>query len=208
MTGVLLALTGVSAAADWIAVYRSEKRLEYVFKPLVLVFLIAVAVVERDQAGDAAPWLLGALAFSLAGDVFLMLPRDLFVPGLGSFLIAHVCYVGAFQPGLPDFVGEWVAIAVLLLGGVLLFVRLLEGLRSKALVELIAPVGLYAVVISVMAYSGLSYSGTAATGAILFYASDSLIGWSRFVGKIPHSDVDIHVTYHCAQILLVLSLIR
>ena len=41
-----------------------------------------------------APWFVVALVFSLAGDVFLMLPNeDLFVPGLGSFLVGHVAYI-------------------------------------------------------------------------------------------------------------------
>ena len=45
-------------------------------------------------------------------------------------------------------------------------------------------------------------------GAILFYVSDALIGWTRFVRDVRHGRVAIMVTYHLGQIGLVLSLAR
>ena len=38
-------------------------------------------------------WFVAALVLSLAGDVFLMLPKDLFVFGLGAFLLGHLAYI-------------------------------------------------------------------------------------------------------------------
>ena len=58
-----------------------------------------------------------ARAVSLAGDVFLMLPQDLFVFGLGSFLLGHVAYiVGMHVDGVegPRFLVGIVVVAVLL----------------------------------------------------------------------------------------------
>jgi uncharacterized membrane protein YhhN len=46
----------------------------------------------------------------------------------------------------------------------------------------------------------------AAAGAVLFVTSDAVIGWSRFVGPVPNHRLVIMVTYHLAQVLLVLSL--
>ena len=207
MTGVLLALTGASAVGDWIAVHRDNKPLEYATKPLTLALLVIVALVEWDGAGGAAPWLVGALVFSLAGDVFLMLPGNLFVPGLASFLVAHICYVVAFDPELPDQSSEW-AVAVGVLGvGVVLFLRLLQGLRSKGLGELVAPVAAYSIAISLMVFSAATFSTLAAAGAVLFFVSDSLIGWTRFVHDLPHGKVAIHITYHLGQVLLVASIV-
>jgi len=207
MTPALLALTGASAVVDWVAVHRGDKRLEYVSKPLTLLALIGAAVASWSHAGDAAPWLLAALTFSLAGDVFLMLPGNLFVPGLASFLVAHICYVVAFEPDLPDDVGAWLVVAFVLGVGAALFVRLLRGLRDKALTELLVPVAAYSIAISLMLYSAVTHSFVAAVGAAFFYVSDSLIGWTRFVGTVPHGSVLIHVTYHVAQVLLVVALI-
>ncbi|MDQ3646228.1 MAG: lysoplasmalogenase, partial [Actinomycetota bacterium] len=90
------------AAADWRAVWRRDRRAEYVFKPLTTVALILTAASFRSDA-PAHLWsfVVAALLFSLLGDVFLMLERYLFVPGLAAFLAAHVCYIVAFQPSAP-----------------------------------------------------------------------------------------------------------
>ena len=48
----------------------------------------------------------------------------------------------------------------------------------------------------------------AAVGALLFYASDSLIAWNRFVHPFRWAQPAIMATYHLAQAALVLSLLR
>ena len=45
------------------------------------------------------------------------------------------------------------------------------------------------------------------TEAVLFMASDSMIGWKRFVAEFRGADVAIIVTYHLGQVLLVLGLL-
>ena len=42
---------------------------------------------------------------------------------------------------------------------------------------------------------------------MLFYASDALIGWGRFVEARPWGDLAVMVTYHLGQVLLVLFLV-
>jgi alkylglycerol monooxygenase len=46
---------------------------------------------------------MAALVASLAGDVFLMLPGAYFIPGLASFLVAHLFYISLFRQGVPWF---------------------------------------------------------------------------------------------------------
>ena len=48
---------------------------------------------------------------------------------------------------------------------------------------------------------------TAIIGALLFAASDSVLGWTRFVSDFPRSRVVVMVTYHLAQFGLVLALV-
>jgi uncharacterized membrane protein YhhN len=48
----------------------------------------------------------------------------------------------------------------------------------------------------------------AAVGAGLFLGSDTLLAWNRFVRPVRYGPVGIHVTYHLAQGLLVLSLVH
>src|SRR3989441_7334022 len=106
MEAVALAAFGVFAVLDWLAVSRSVRSLEYVAKPATLLALLVYA-----GSGHPSPWLVAALAFSLLGDVFLMLPADLFLAGLAAFLVAHLAYIGAFAgPVLPRLV--WLAAGV------------------------------------------------------------------------------------------------
>jgi YhhN family len=42
---------------------------------------------------------------------------------------------------------------------------------------------------------------------VLFYVSDALIAWNRFLRETPNAGVSIMVTYHLAQVLLVVSLV-
>ena len=89
----LLVVAAALAVGDWLAVARGNKRLEYVCKPGALAALIGVALALDPAHGDVRAWFVLALALSLAGDIFLMLPSDRFVAGLAAFLLAHVAYV-------------------------------------------------------------------------------------------------------------------
>jgi uncharacterized membrane protein YhhN len=48
----------------------------------------------------------------------------------------------------------------------------------------------------------------AAVGATFFVLSDTLLALNRFVRPLPLGNVAVHVTYHLAQGLLVLSLVH
>jgi uncharacterized membrane protein YhhN len=205
----LLALTLVVAAADWVAVGTDRRRLEHVLKPATMVALIGLALsLAVDE--PAARWcFVGALAFSLVGDVFLMLEdRHRWFPfGLGAFLVAHLAYVpglwilGVSTPGLV--VGSvLVAIALAVLAP-----RIVGAVRESQPV-LRAPVVAYMAVISLMVVSAVGTTmALAVVGAFLFYASDALIAWTAFVRDVRHGRTAIMVTYHLGQILLVLALV-
>ena len=65
----------------------------YVFKPLATLLVVALAL-SLPAASPAYRWaVVAGLAFSTAGDIFLMLPRERFVAGLLSFLVAHLFYI-------------------------------------------------------------------------------------------------------------------
>jgi uncharacterized membrane protein YhhN len=207
--GILLALATVFAVGDWLAVAgRPDRRrtLEYVCKPATLLALFGVALTLDPVHADVRTWFVVALVLSLAGDVLLMLPRDAFVPGLASFLLAHVAYAVGFV--LHSDGRWWWAGPVALVAGVL-GARLVRGITRTGPRELIGPVTAYVAVISVMATTALA-SGNAigAAGALLFMGSDALIGESRFVHPHPWAPVTIMVTYHLGQALLVLSLLH
>ena len=67
-----------------------------------------------------------------------------------------------------------------------------------------------AYLLSISAMVALAAAGgkpLALAGAVLFYASDGLIAWNRFVRPLPSAQVPVIVTYHLGQAGLVLSLV-
>jgi len=202
---VLLALAAIFAVGNWIAVASGSTRLIYICKPATLIFLIAVALAVDPVHSDERTWFVIALVLSLAGDIFLMLPQDKFVFGLASFLLGHVAYIVGLNLHTD---GLWLlAIPVIVIAG-LLAVRLVRGIRTSGQQALLGPVIAYVVVIAVMGASAVASGNVvAAVGALLFMASDSLIGETRFVQPRVWGGVAIMVTYHLGQAGLVLSLV-
>lgn len=205
---VALAATTILAALDWIAVAKRYKPLEYVAKPATMAALIgvALAIEPADDARRVA--FVVALAFSLIGDVFLMLPADRFIPGVGAFAAAHIAYIVGFR--LDDS-----SAPALLLGAVVVVAfAMLVGRRVLIAVhddapEFVGPVSAYIAIISVMVASAIATRNVVAiAGAAIFMASDTLIAWNRFVQPLAWAPVTIMVTYHAGQALLVLSLVR
>src|SRR5690606_12437364 len=120
MSILLTILAVTSAALTIIAKMRESTRGEYLFKPLTTVLIIALAVVANDPISSTYKALIVAgLVASLAGDVFLMLP-DRFVPGLLSFLIAHIFYIIAFTHESSGMAPIWYVVSFILYGAVML----------------------------------------------------------------------------------------
>jgi uncharacterized membrane protein YhhN len=202
-----LAPAAVFAVGDWTAVARRNKPLEYVCKPAATAFLLATALAVEPDIADRRAWFVAALALSLAGDIFLMLPRDIFVAGLGSFLLAHVAYVVGFQQHGPDAGALLLAGVIAAAIGAVVGGRVLGAVRRGPNPELTVPVVAYMVVISAMVASALASGDVvAAAGALIFELSDSLIAWNRFVRPLRWAPLAIMVTYHLGQALLVISL--
>jgi uncharacterized membrane protein YhhN len=204
---LILTLTAVIAVADWLAVASSRRALEYAAKPLTMVGLITAVLAYDTDQHLVRGIVVAALTLSLVGDVLLVLPADLFVPGLAAFLLAHVAYVvamlvlGALSGGLLlGLVG--VAIAAAVIG-----VRIVRG-AARHDPALRVPVLAYLAAISLMVATAAG-TGVAVVlaGALLFYASDAVLGWTRFVADFGRSRVVVTVSYHLGQALLALGLL-
>lgn len=201
----LLGVAAVAGAADWIAVARDDRRLEFAAKPATTVLLIALAlVVDPSDPAQRAAFVVGLTA-SLAGDVALMLDR--FLPGLAAFLVAHLAYIAGFA--VRDL-----SVALLVVGAVAVAAvavpvgaRMVAALRSGPRRSLVGPVIAYVAAISAMVTAAAGTGvALAAAGAAIFGLSDGLLGWHRFVRPLAWAPVAVMVTYHVAQALLVISL--
>ena len=218
---ILMGLAGMAAVLDWVAVGSDNRRLEYVAKPAVLAALVAAAAViplAHTDLVDRRWWFVAALVCCLAGDVLLMLPRNLFIPGLAAFLLGHALFiVGLLQPptppGVPPFsfavtglvAASVTVVAVESVPGILLL-RSLVATHQRGLV---APVCVYTAAIATMVVLAVNVGVLAAAiGSVLFLVSDTLLSWNRFVRPVPSGPLVVHITYHLAQGLLVVSLLH
>jgi uncharacterized membrane protein YhhN len=194
---VSLAAFALLAVSDWVAVARGWKGLEYFAKPATLAALLVYAA----NGHAASAWLLAALGLSLLGDVFLMLPADLFLAGLTAFLLAHVAYIIDFKVSVT---ARAVCLAITLTASSPLAIRIMRAIDDAGLRSAVA---LYMGVIALMVASAFaSGSAFAAAGATLFFISDALIAWDRFVSPRAWTRTAIIITYHLGQLGLVIAL--
>lgn len=207
----LLVAAAAVAVGDWGAVRLRLLRVEYVLKPATLM-LLTIAAAAADL-GDPKPWVVGALAFGLLGDVGLMLSTGQtdppFLAGLGAFLIGHVAYIVAFA--VSGLHGPYLLAGLLVAGGVAgpALPRVLRGAVRSAGRGFAGIVAGYAAVLAAMTVLavGTGFVETA-VGGVLFLVSDTLIARERFVARVPHGALLVIVTYHLAQFLIVIGLIR
>jgi uncharacterized membrane protein YhhN len=180
-----------------------------VFKPLTMMIAItfvAVYAYSTRARGRFHALLLAALVFSLAGDVFLMLPGNYFIPGLASFLVAHIFYIALFRQEQVWFPSKRALLGVLAVGAVMYSI-IWGGLNDPVLKIAVAA---YVTVISLMAAQAIgraTSTGDAAArwvalGACVFMVSDSLIAINKFVTPVALSSLWILTTYYCAQMLI------
>ena len=205
---LLLAIAGVVSACDWFAVLRRNKSMEYVCKPAAALLFALAAVVLDPSSDSARAWTVAALVLCIVGDVFLMLPRDAFVPGLASFAIAQVLFAVSFLVRDVDSTRLILGLVIVVLATAVLARRFISALRRTDRTALVVPVVFYMMVISLMAVASIS-AGTpiGIIGALLFMVSDSLIAEERFVRQCPWQPLTIIVTYHLALTGLVLGLV-
>jgi uncharacterized membrane protein YhhN len=223
--GILLQNSGLAFAAalfvavlDWLAVHHERRRAEVVFKPATLVIVVVAAWLVTRGPHDAwmARFFLPGFVFSLAGDVFLMLPGErFFVPGLVSFLLAHVCYIVGLNPTLPPL-PALIPLAVIAVLGALLFRGIASGLRKREQSALLVPMAIYSLALSLMLFSAWATlfrpewtplrRGLVIAGASLFFASDSMLAWDKFVQLLPGGHTKVMITYHLAQLSLAASI--
>ncbi|WP_330961526.1 lysoplasmalogenase [Photobacterium sp. 53610] len=190
------------------AAYRGPQWQFYLFKPFTIVLLLATAF--QFGSGDLYQQVIVAgLLCSVVGDIFLMLPKDRFVAGLTSFLLAHIVYSFAFWGELAAPIVWWLP-ALLGGAGIIVYLLLLPSLGRLAI-----PVAVYVAVILQMTWAAGEYwlttrtgAGLAAfAGALMFLVSDTLLALDRFRGSFRTATGSIMTTYYLSQSLLVISVL-
>ncbi len=175
--------------------------LNVVFKPLATIALIAFAAGRGHGAPALRRWILTGLVASLAGDVALLWPQQGFLPGLVSFLLAHLAYLWAFTRVRPFAADKRPFVAYAAVAGGILAL-LWPGVPAALRVPVVA----YVVCLAAMAAqaavlwrSGAPRGGRLALGGALFVASDALLATNKFAGPLPLASLWILATYWGAQ---------
>ncbi len=197
--------------ADLIAVQLNYKIAEYVFKPLIVIWLFAYFILQtRLVKSDLKKWIIIALLFSWLGDVLLMLQGDnsvFFLLGLSAFLLAHMCYILFFHfvRTRENVKSRWYLLLI-----VVVYYTFLISILSPGLGEMKLPVRIYGIVISFMFMLAMQMlfikNKTAGLsmmiGASLFVISDSVLAINKFYQPFPQAAVIIMLTYGLAQFFI------
>ena len=168
--------------------------------PLAVLFIASFAL----QSWAIVIAMLCSLAGDLAGDLHQ------FVPQMGFFALAHLCFIGYFLSlGLKNkrakgkpVPGWWFALATVFAVG-------LFYLASEKIIPF-APEGVvrtgmyvYAGLIAVMMWSALMQRDWMwGVGAVLFVLSDMVLAYGKFVSPVPDSRFLIMASYYAAQLLI------
>jgi uncharacterized membrane protein YhhN len=211
----IIILAFIFAALESLAVWKGWRKLEFVAKPAVMVCLFIWLYGTASLQG-ALLWFGIGILFSLAGDIALLFIDRFFTLGLVVFLLAHVAYLVGFNVPFPESLGVWAfGIAIVVgLSAVRMLRRIVAGVRSKQK-RLVLPVIVYSTVITLMLLSALltlfrpewksAPAYLVSLGAFLFYLSDIILAWNRFVAPIKNSRMLNIGIYHLAQIAIVIG---
>lgn len=215
---IFLVAAFVFAVLEGLALQKNWFKLEWVAKPAVMLCLF-VWLFTTVGLNGATLWFGLGILLSLLGDILLMISLDrLFLHGLVAFLLAHVFYIIGFNIPIPA-ISAWSVILAILIGwgGARVIRRILTSVAASGNVRMRLPIIVYSVVISVMLLSAmiklndLSWNAGAsllvALGAFLFYISDVILAWNKFVAPIQHGRIYNIAAYHLGQITLIAGVI-
>jgi uncharacterized membrane protein YhhN len=216
---IWLILALFAAAVQVFAIRSDNKNVEYFAKPAVMLFLLIWLYTSTGLQGNMIWFGLG-LVFSLVGDALLINPSDrMFLLGLIAFLFTHIFYIIGFKEELLHFTGwSFVLLFFVAINGFRLLRRIVSAMRVKEQNALVNPVIVYSLVISLMLFAALStifditWKTSAAffvsVGAFLFYLSDLILAWNKFVSPVKNGRILNIVAYYLGQIGLIAGVIN
>lgn len=208
------------AVADWLALYKGWRKINYFTKPGAMLALLAWAFAQPNAWHERQILFTIGLFFSLLGDIFLLLPPRLFAGGLAAFLWTHIFYTAGFNLGgwspIKTPLILWPAAVLVFAGGLWVCRQVQKGTLRRMSGKLRRGVLAYSLVVSLMFASALLTLGRpgwpittavlATVGAGLFYLSDGMLAWDRFIRPFPRAQLWVRITYHVGQALVLLGI--
>lgn len=201
-----LAIVALAAVAAFLwGVWTDDVTLRLATKPVPVACATAFVLLHGRHV-YALLVALG-LVLSIAGDVLLEIPANLFVPGLIAFLLAHVAYIAAAVSDSRRLALVRALPFVLWCGGV-------YGVLFSGMGDLAIPVAVYVTVICAMLWRMAATADTrpatwlALGGAVAFALSDSLIAVRKFGGEFVGAREAIILLYWGGQAAIATSTLK
>ncbi len=192
---ILQVLAIVSAILFIIGLITDNLVLRIITKPLPVISWALLIIPPKNKYSK---WILSGFVFSVAGDILLELPYDLFMYGLIAFLLAHINYIVAFTGRNKS--PQIAALSILIIFAVIISFFILPGTG-----ELKIPVLVYLSVILIMVWRAYAqqkydkYAVFAFWGSVLFLLSDTLIALNKFCCHFDFSRYIIILMYWAGQ---------
>jgi uncharacterized membrane protein YhhN len=197
---------------------ENDQQSRFFSKPLILLGLILYfyRITKPISGTILRKSILSALIFSWIADILLLWP-NLFIYGLGSFLMAHVCYIIGFRfaqdhPGKiaqVNFIKSFFYNLPIYLSAAFVFYLINPNLGPFKI-----PVIAYIIVIVSMVATARERYGKCGTGtfwqvfigSVFFFISDGILAINKFYQYFPESDILVMGTYAISQLLIVMGI--
>jgi uncharacterized membrane protein YhhN len=184
-------------------------------KPLIVIALWGFFIFSSKEIKGSIlrKTISAALVFSWLGDVLLMFP-NLFLYGLGAFLMAHICYIigfkiaqtNPFAIGTVNFLKLFLVNLPIYIAAAFVYFLINPGLGATKI-----PVVIYLIVIVMMVTTARERFGKTNAlsfwqvfiGGVFFMVSDGVLAIHKFYNPFPESGVIVMGTYIIAQFLIV-----
>jgi uncharacterized membrane protein YhhN len=207
---IVFRIYALVVVCELLLIYFQQPDWRWFSKPLLMPLLMLGFYLRSTRRNSTGFYFIAAaLVLSWAGDVLLQM-KGMFIPGLISFLLAHIFYIIYFIRSNSRIKGllqihPFIGIPVLLY--ILLFLWLL----FPYLDALKIPVTVYGITIGTMLLASINMrrktNAMAATcfiiGALLFVVSDSLLAVNLFAYSSMLLSLCVMLTYTSAQYLIV-----
>ena len=188
---------------DLFFVYVNKDEERFFTKTILLPLLLAIYILEGgSNKRNLNFWFAGGLMMSFFGDLFLLFNWG-FLPGLLSFLLAHVFYIICFSKLIRKKAGApFIILLLIYLSGLVAYL-------FPYLNEMKIPVIIYGIVISAMMYFSVKTDNSfLILGALLFVISDTMLSVNLFVNETSFMGMMVMVTYVFAQWFLLKGILR
>ena len=210
---MLLAAAFAAAVLAIAAEPLGQPWLRFTFKPLTTALLVAWAWPRGADSPARRAWIRAGLILSWFGDVALLWPDAGFLPGLVSFLLAHLAYIAAFSRW-QRFGAPWWPFAGYAAVAAVILAQLWPGVPSALHLPVLAYVAALAcmaaqaaaVAVARRGEADASLARRAMLGGALFLVSDATLAFNRFQDAVPMSGLWILATYWLAQWAIAASL--